>query len=58
VESGNPIVQCNCFADQVYCQIVAPALQGDDAEKMQTIDVIWLNRKNFSITLPGLCKPA
>src|SRR5262249_12191374 len=63
MKSGNPIVQGDRPADQVYCLLAAAELVGDDAKKMEAISVILIDREDLSIValsftkLTGLMMP-
>src|SRR5262249_35637169 len=63
MKSGNPILQGDRPADQVYCLLAAAELVGDDAKKMEAISVILIDREDFPIValsfskLTGLMMP-
>ncbi len=54
MEGGNSWVQGDSLANEIYCDIVAADLMGNDAEKMQTICVIRFGRKNFPVNALSL----
>jgi len=63
MKSGNAIVQGYRLANQVHCHVVAADLVGDDAKKMEAIDVILIDREDFPVVafscskLAGLMMP-
>src|SRR6516225_10674839 len=63
MKSGNAIVQGYRLANQVHCHVVASDLVGNDAKKMEAIDVILIDRKDFPVVafscskLTGLMMP-
>jgi len=63
MKSGNAIVQGYRLANQVHCHVVAADLVGNDAKKMEAIDVILIDREDFSVVafscskLTGLMMP-
>ena len=58
VEIRNAIVAGDGFADQVDRGLVVPGLMSDDAEEMQAVGVIWIDRKDLPVTALGLMEPA
>jgi hypothetical protein len=58
MESGNPIVQGDRLANQAYCHVVAADLVGDEAKKMEAIDLISIDREDFPVSLLSFCKLA
>ena len=58
MERGIPIVQGDRLADQVQSDIVAARLVGENAKKMEAVDVILIDRENFSVLALCLGKPA
>src|SRR5215831_7901781 len=63
MKRGNPIVQGYRLANQVHCHLVAADLLGDEAKKMEAIDVILIDREDFPVVafscskLAGLMMP-
>src|SRR5215831_4161978 len=63
MKRGNPIVQGYRLANQVHCHVVAADLVGDEAKKMEAIDVILIDREDFPVVafsrskLTGLMMP-
>jgi hypothetical protein len=53
---GNPIIQRNRLADQLYRDFAPTGLMGYQAEIVQTVDVVWVDYKNFPIKFLSLCK--
>src|SRR5262245_22076143 len=59
----NPVVQGYRLANQVHCHLVAADLVGDEAKKMEAIDVILIDREDFPVVafscskLTGLMMP-
>jgi hypothetical protein len=59
----NPFVQGYRLANQVHCHLVAADLVGDEAKKMEAIDVILIDREDFPVVafscskLTGLMMP-
>src|SRR6516165_2042682 len=49
MKRGNAIVQGYRLANQVDCHVVAADLVCDDAKKMEAIDVILIDREDFSV---------
>jgi hypothetical protein len=58
VKSRNPIVQGDRLANQIYCGGPASDLVGDDAEKMEAIAVILIDREDRLVVALGFGKPA
>src|SRR5262245_35446438 len=58
MESGNPIVQGDRLANQVYCLLAVAELVGDDAEKMEAIGVILIDREDFPVVALSFTKLA
>jgi hypothetical protein len=55
---GNPIIQRNRLADQLYRDFTPTGLMCYQAEIVKTIDVVWVDYKNFPIKCFSLCKLA
>ena len=49
MEVGCLVVQCDGLADQVERLIIAAEMMGDDAEKVQAVDVRWIDRENLPV---------
>src|SRR5262249_55787388 len=58
MKSGNAIVQGYRLANQVHCHVVAAELVGDDAKKMEAIDVILIDRQDFPVVAFSFGKSA
>ena len=54
MEVRNAAVQGDCLADQIKCLLVAAGMIGDDAEKVQAIDMAGLERQNLAVQWLGL----
>src|SRR5262249_38928120 len=50
VKGRNPIVQRDRLSNQVHRQFIAASLMGNDAEQMQRLDVICIEREYFFVT--------
>ena len=58
MEGRDPIVQSDRLADQVHCQVAAANLVGDDAKKMEAVEVILIDREDFPVVGFGFCQLA
>ena len=58
MKSRNSIVQGYRLADQVHRHVGAPDLVGEDAKKMEAIDVVLVDRKDFLVVAFSFAKPA
>ena len=58
MKSRNPIVQGDRLAHQVYCHVAAAGLVGDEAKKMEAIDVILIDREDFPVAAFSFGKSA
>jgi hypothetical protein len=50
-------IQSDGFANQIYSEVVAADLVGDDAEQMQRLGVFWLRRQDLAVERFGLRQP-
>jgi hypothetical protein len=53
----DPVIQCDGFADQVDCYVIAARLVGNDSKKVQGIGVAWIGRKDLPVKALGFGKP-
>src|SRR5262245_25208417 len=58
MKRGNPFVQGYRLANQVHCHLVAADLVGDEAKKMEAIDVILIDREDFPVVAFSFGKSA
>ena len=58
MEIRNSTIARDGLADQVNRGLVVPGLMRDDAEEMQAIGVVGIDRKDLPVAVLGLLEPA
>ncbi len=49
ISDGVIRVEIDGFANPLDCDVMASNLEGDDAEEMERLDVLWLRRKDLAV---------